>query len=90
VSEKQHAPFLTVSKGQFLPVDECITLLSLLQEVHEFAFSLSQVDVDLVIAIKLLAFVLGQPLVGIHNLETHLFVISSLTIGGIWMILFVI
>lgn len=63
---------------QLFPVDEGITFLTLLQEVHEFSLSLSQVDIDLLIAVELLALVLGQPLVGVHNLETHLFVISSL------------
>ena len=49
--------------------------------MHEFALSLSQVEVELLIALAdLLGFVLGQPLVGIHDLKTHLFFAVSL--GG--------
>ena len=55
--------------------------------MHEFALSLSQVEVNLLIAVaKWLAIVLSQPLVGVHDLET-LHVDSYL--GGISIILFV-
>ena len=41
--------------------------------MHEFALSLSQVEAELLIAVaKGLTFVLGQPLVGVHDFETHL------------------
>ena len=55
-----------------LPVDESIALLGLLEEVHEFSLSLSQVKVELLVAVThWLALVLCQALVGVHDFETH-------------------
>lgn len=63
--------------------------------MHEFALSLSQVEVELLIAVaKGLTFVLGQPLVGVHDFETHLMyrcalVINLVAIRGISINLFI-
>ena len=41
--------------------------------MHELALSVSQVELRILVTIAhRLSFVLGQPLVGIHDLETHL------------------
>jgi len=56
-----------------LPVDEGVALLSLLKEVHEFTLCLSQVVNGVLVAVShWQSLVLCQPLVGIHDFETHL------------------
>ena len=62
--------------------------MGLLEEVHEFALSLSQVESVLLVAVaEGLTLLLGQPLVGVHDFETHLF--CEVALGGISITLFV-
>ena len=56
-----------------LPVDESVLFLSLLEEVHEFALMVCQVgDISSATVGSWALLIRCQPLVGIHNLETHL------------------
>ena len=68
--------FLAIIKRQIestsLPVDERISLLALLEEVHKFALAFCQVDVQVPVhGIAVRAVWHGQALIGVHNLETH-------------------
>ena len=70
--------FWRVSNGStnfgngYLPVNEFVLLLGLLKKMHEFAFCFHQVTNLCSVAVTDgLAFILGQPLVSVHNLETH-------------------
>lgn len=61
------------SKKGYLPVDENASLLRLLQEVHEFALAFRQVKLKVLVAFaEGQPFVLGQALVGVHDIKTHL------------------
>ena len=73
-SLKNLCAFLRASALKYdLPIDEGVAFLGLLKEVHELALSVSQVELRILVTIAhRLPFVLGQPLVGIHDLETHL------------------
>ena len=57
-----------------LPVDERISLLGLLEEMHKFALCVRQVGLVFVHAITVRAIGHRQALIGVHNLETHLIV----------------
>ncbi len=63
-----------------LPVDERISLLGLLEEMHKFALAVRQVRQVFVHGITVRAIGHCQALISVHNLETHLIVFVLISI----------